>query len=238
MSTEEIFLDVNRFVAGIGRKDAQIFTDDESGPYAKPLELPRHGGKGKEGAPRIWRAIHEAHLNVQSGKALSVLSAVFTKEFQWVLDGYEKDLQVKGQGAEAWETTTLFNGFFKNKMSTATGRALMGTEIFNYESDLVAVFWGFFDGFLPLFFGMPRIMYPRIYAARDRLHTAFLKMLKRQEGIYEELHKKDVDWIEELGGRINRSRDEAHRDSGISLEGRAQLMSSFLIGYVCGISML
>jgi len=227
MSTEEIFLEVNRSVGGLGSRDVKVFNDDESGPFAKPWDFLSHDGKGKEGAPRIWRAVHEAHMSVQSGKSLRALSEVFAKEFEWVLDSYDKEVIARRK--DDWDTTSLYYGLFRNLMSTASTRALMGTKIFDYEPNVVTDFWEWFNGFLPLFFGMPRLFYPKVYAAKDRLDDGFIKMLKELEGRYEVVRTCDEPWIEDLGSRINRLRDEAHIDAGISLKGRAQLMVIFMI---------
>ncbi|KAG9235358.1 cytochrome P450 [Amylocarpus encephaloides] len=104
------------------------------------------------------------------------------------------------------------------------------TGPFKQNPDLAKDFWEFMRGFMVLFFGIPRLIAPKPYAARDRLIQACTKHLRDIESRYDGIIAANAEWDEDLGSRVNRDLDKVMKDVGISPEGRGAMMGGFMIG--------
>ena len=71
---------------------------------------------------------------------------------------------------------------------------------------------------------------PKAWDARERLLNEFVRHLRDVEERYEEIQKADLDWDPDFGAKINRLRDKANKDCGVSLEGRGALCLGFMMG--------
>jgi hypothetical protein len=201
---------------GVPKRDIAIFEADNSGtaavPYTKVAE-----------DQRIWRQIYDAQSrNLQSTDNLNILTTVFTRKFLKIVD--EEPL-------DEWQTAPIYQ-FFRSRMSTASTIALIGRGAFKHNPNATEDFWEFFSGFMGLFMGLPRFLLPKAWDARTRLTNACTKHLKDIADRYDDIQAADSDWGEDLGSRVNRSRDKACVDDGVSIEGRGSLLAGFMLGYV------
>ena len=216
LTSDFLILEVYKNVIGVPKRDVAIFEADDSGSAAVPYtKVPED--------QRIWRHMHEAqNRNLQSTDYVNTLTAVFTREFLRVLD--EEPL-------DEWRSVPIYR-FFLNRMGTASSITLLGRGVYKLNPNLTEDFWEFSSGFLSLFMGIPRFLLPKVWDARMRLTDACTKHLKDISDRYDAIQAADLDWDEDLGSRINRSRDKACLDGGISVEGRGSLLAGFMIGYV------
>lgn len=214
LSTDAMVLQVYKNVLSLPKPDIAIFEADKSGSAVDPLiSIPEH--------ERIWRNLH--HINghgLQSSVDLGILTNTFTREI----------LDVMNQ--QPLETTVSIYTFFRNQMSTAAGITIIGRGAFVQNPKMTEDFWEFSAGFMTLFFGIPRFLSPKVFEARDRLVEACVKTINKTAGRWDAILAADEDWNEEFGSRLNRDREKAMIESGLSIEGRGAMMAGFLIGYV------
>lgn len=214
LTSDFLILQVYKNVIGVPTKDVNKFETDKSGHHVTPLS-------NIQDSERIWRHTHEAQSRtLQSGDQVEVLGQVFTREM----------LRIANDEPLGEWTTVPLHHTFKNKMSTASTISLIGRGAFRYNPKLIEDFWVFMDGFMGLFLGYPRFLAPKAWDARDRLTKACTKVLESVEEEYDSLQSSDPDWDENIGSRVNRLRDKASRDCGISISGRGSLLAGFLIG--------
>ena len=74
-------------------------------------------------------------------------------------------------------------------------------------------------------------MAPTVFGGRDRMTVGCVAHLKNMDGRHEEIEAADPEWDEDMGSRVNRHRDKAMREGGVSVEGRGAFLAGFLIGY-------
>lgn len=212
-SMDALVLKVYRNCFGVPKADLVAFEEDTSGHGIVPLtNVPEE--------KRIWKHIHEPQgKTLQSADQMKVLSTVFTREFLAVAD--EKLPE---------EETILLWKFFRNKMTTASSMALLGSNVYKQSPQTTEDFWAWFVSFLSFFIGFPRFLIPNSWDARSRLNESFAKHLRSVEERYDSIQVADPDWDPDLGSRMNRLRDKASRDDGVSIEGRGALMLGFMMG--------
>jgi hypothetical protein len=216
LTSDFLVLEVYKKVIGVPKRDIAIFEADDSGSAAVP-----YTNVAEE--QRIWRHIHDAQShNLQSTDSLNMLTTVFTQEFLKIVD--EEPL-------DGWQAVPIYQ-FFRSRMTTASTVALIGRGVFKHSPNLTEDFWEFFPGFMSLFIGLPRFLLPKVWDARARLTTACTKHLRDIADRYGSIQAADPDWDEDLGSRVNRSRDKVCVESGISIEGRGSLLAGFMIGHV------
>jgi hypothetical protein len=215
LSSDFLVLEVYRKVIGVPKRDLAIYEADKSGSSATPLTSISE-------EKRIWRQLHQVqHHHLSTSVPLIILTRVFTTEFEKIMDEIPLD---------EW-TTLLVYKFVRTSMSTASTISLIGSGVFKENPNLIDDFWIYFEGFMALFMGLPRFMNPKVYEARERLTAACIKHLKSFEDKYDEIQKQDPDWDEDLGSKVNRLRDKALLDAGLSIEGRGAHLGGYLIGY-------
>jgi hypothetical protein len=216
LSSDFLILEVFKTVIAMPKRDIAIYEADTSGSFVAPLTpIPEE--------KRIWRKVHDVqHHHLSNGKPLSILTRVFTVEFEKTLD--EMPLN-------EWTTVPIYK-FFRNSMSTASTISLIGSRVFKENPELINDFWAYMEGFMVLFMKLPRFLNPKVWEARDRLTSACVRHLKWLEDRYDRIQTEDPDWDQDLGSRVNRLRDKALFDSGVSVEGRGVQLAGFLIGYV------
>jgi len=214
LTSDFLVLQVIKKVIGVTGRDAAIWENDKSGHHATPLSnIPED--------ERIWRHTNESQSRIlQSGEELKILTKVFTEEMFRLVD--EEPL-------DEWQTVPIYR-HFRDKMANASTISIIGRGVFRYNPKMIEDFWIFNDGLTKLFFGIPRFLVPKISDARDRLRNACIKVLENLDEEYDSLQASDPDWHEILGSRVNRLRDKAAHDSGISIKGRGSLLAGFLIG--------
>lgn len=229
---DPLVLKVFRNFFALPATDARLLEADTSGHGTLPFP-----GSNVPDEKRIWKAVYDGQTkSLHGAEQLEILSSIFLREFLSSLSSLTGEVE---DGGEDGKEVLLFQTF-RDKMSTASGHAILGTNLFtsNPSIDITADFWHSFSSFLSFFVGFPRFLIPQAWDARERVKSACMEHLKRLEERYDDIQREDAEWDPDLGTKINRLRDKANRDMGVSIEGRGSLILGFMMGYVCESSSL
>jgi hypothetical protein len=215
LTSDFLVLEVYKKVFAVPKEDLAIFEADDSGSSSVPYsQVPEE--------KRIWRHVHDAqHQHLTGTDSLNHLTTVFTREY----------LDIVNQEPLDESRTVPIYRWFRDRMATASTISLIGRGVYKHNPRLTEDFWEFFAGFMGLFMGFPRLLLPKVWDARKRNNNACTKHLRAIEDRYEEIDAADPNWDEDLGSRVNRLRDKACRDHGVSVEGRGTLLAGFMLGY-------
>jgi len=216
---DPVFLEVTRKCFNLPQPDFDILAADTSGHHKIPLtDVPEE--------KRIMRQGYVVqNTQIKGTETLESLSRIFNREFQLVMD--ERKI------GKEWETI-LLHDFSKANMSNATERSMLGRSIFKYCPTITEDFWVFLNGAIKLFMGVPKFLCREVHTSRDRLIAGWERHLNDLEEKHERIIQSDPEWEPELGARVNRARDAVNKNCGISVRGRAGLMTGFMIAYVTG----
>jgi hypothetical protein len=193
--------------AGMSKSDAAVLAHDKSGVSAVPwTDTPEE--------KRIWKKSHDlgtAHL--ANGPSVTVLTTRFVREFIELLDEQPNGRQI---------AVPLFD-FLKNVMLQASGTSLVGSEIFRLNPDIIKTYWDYDEAFLLTAIGLPKFLYTKGYAARDRMLEASRKWIK---SAWKNFDSRDdnSDWEKNFGSRYIRSQAQALASVGIGEDGQASAM--------------
>ena len=214
LSFEFLTLQVLKNVAGLPPGDAKILEDDNSGTDLYPLS-------DDVGNTRIWRHIHTAQKSqLSKHTSLNILTNKFSDEFFQFIN---EDIKDPGK-------TYPIGRFVRDNMFRASTTNLIGSAVFKCHPNLTTDFYELTSGFTSLFFGLPRWIFPKGCDARGRILRSMRQHLTNVTSIYDGIEAADLDWELNLGSKLNRLRDKALIDSGISLEGRASMYLAFMFG--------
>lgn len=120
--------------------------------------------------------------------------------------------------------------FLRRVLFKATVTAFLGSRVLEIYPDLEADYFAFDSDMLKMFFGFPRVLIPKGYAARDRLVRGL--MWWHQSAMDEcggaPADPMDDPWEPLYGSRCNRARQYMYYAKGASTAGRAALDAGFL----------
>lgn len=196
---------------GMQTKDMDIFSRDNSGigiVPAKPLP---------EGE-RIWKKTHDTGVShLSSGPAVNQLTNGFIKNFI-----IELNKEPKGHSF----TVPLWD-YVKKVMFVGTTTALAGQEIFKVNPDLIKTYWDYDESFLLIALGLPKLIYPKGRARRDRLLESAKRWLDSAYAKFDE-RDKDSEWEPLFGSAYMRNMLSDMKKVGVSNHGLAAAILSII----------
>ncbi|PVH88775.1 cytochrome P450 [Cadophora sp. DSE1049] len=194
--------------SGMDPRDQKIMAYDTSGTGTVPLtDIPEE--------KRIWKMSHAtgvAHL--ASGPAVTVLTNKFTECFIQELNKEPKDKTM---------TVPLYD-YFRGVMATGSMISIIGPEMYKLTPDFNKIYWDYDNAFLLMAIGMPKFLYWKGHAARNRMLAATKLWLKSAWKNTDE-KSADKDWEPHFGSRFIRQLAENMDSVGLSQDGQA---SAFL----------
>lgn len=184
-----------------------ILAHDTSGTGKIPLtDIPEE--------KRIWKKTHatgNAHL--ASGPSVTVLTNKFTECF----------IQELSKEPKGKTLTVPLYAFFKKAMATGSMTSVIGSEMYKLNPDFNETYWNYDDAFLMMAIGMPKFLYWKGHAARNRMLAATKKWIK-SAWKNTDRESPQEDWEPHFGSRFIRQLAENMADVGISGDGQASAL--------------
>lgn len=200
---------------GMSKADVRLFYN---------LEKPKTGEKDRD--PRFATNELQYDYMLRTEK-VNELTDTFIRKFGEELRSNEAPSN--GQGPE-----TALCVWLRDYMFKASVYAFIGEKMLEVYPELVKDFWDFDIAMLPLFFGLPRIMNPEHFKARDKVLAG---MTRWQEASWEACQGQPADpdevcWEPIYGSRLNRARQRHYIYKGFDSRSKA----SSDLGFVFGLS--
>jgi hypothetical protein len=205
-------------------RDAKKLEEDSSGPAAQSL-----GGVGEGG--RIFLKLRDIyHTNFLHASRVSQLLDRWIASYLAALD-HPHEMSLPQSWGREWTVLPVYK-FVRSQMLFATTMALAGPQFFEECPTFGRDIWDFDEMFITLLSGTPRFLCRRGWDARDRLHAATKRWLRRAWAEYDwqDEKRQSLDWEPIFGHRVMREREQALKSYGISLEGRATLQAGLIWG--------
>lgn len=132
------------------------------------------------------------------------------------------------------EIETGLATWLRDHMFKASTYAFMGKRILEVYPDLTQDFWDFDKGMLSLFYGLPKVMLPEEYKARDKTIRGLQQWhrVAWEECNHEPIDPDDVSWEPIYGSRLNRARQRFYMFKGFASNAKA----SSDLGMIFGLS--
>ena len=155
-------------------------------------------------------------------EAVGLMTGKFLEVF---IEEIKKD-EIESEGKEVRLVEWL-----KEKMFVASTTALFGRKLLVGKPELEQVYWGFDEGTLARYFGVPRWWDRRAYDCQRELLDVFEKWVERVRGEYgKDGPEVEKEWSEEMGSRAVRARHVMYGKQGVSNRARAGFDCGFLFG--------
>ena len=149
-----------------------------------------------------------------------------TGKFLDVFRGEIRKDEIESEGKEVWLVEWL-----RKKMFAASTTALFGRTILAGRPELEQVYWGFDEGTLARYFGVPRWWDRRAYNCQRDLLDVFEKWVEEVRVEYgKDGPDIEKEWSEEMGSRAVRARHVMYEKQGVSNRARAGFDCGFLFG--------
>lgn len=204
LGNRELVLRVLPQLDSVTPKDLQRFKDDESGRGQKPL----YPIAEKD---RMWAPNHKIMVeNLSSTAACAVMMEKFSELLKEQLDK---------RSTTQWEIKNLWN-FVKTDIVEVAIISLAGTKLLELNPDFTEAMWGFDESVFPLVMGLPRFLYRKGFARRDRFHDMGVKWHEYAFANYD-FDGPDVPWEEIWGTRFVREHAKFLKDRGFDKRSRS-----------------
>ncbi|KAI0468869.1 cytochrome P450 [Xylaria cf. heliscus] len=189
---------------GITPHEIKKFQGDVSG--RKKIPLP-----GTENIPldqRHWYNHHQIYAEyLSSAKYTQILANTFLSFFSEKLDRYQ---------LLEWTSVSLFD-FLKTDMAESAIASIFGTQILSLNPEMIKAYWEFDEVAGALVFGLPRLIKPRPWRVRERLHNMVHRHVQSAW-----LHfnwdgpEAELDWDPHWGSRFSREIAKWLRGAGFT----------------------
>ncbi|KAE9363129.1 cytochrome P450 [Stipitochalara longipes BDJ] len=207
LSSDELIFMVLAQLDAADQKDIDQFRADKSGRSHIPQSPVGPGG-------RIWAQNHRIFTdNLSTTKSVGVMIDKFLKLFTATLEeqfpiGESKSLRLYS--------------FLKQEMARCAIISMSGEEILKQNPGFIDAMWEFDTYVFPLVFGVPRLLYPKAYAARDLFHEMGEKFLTAAWEKFDwSSSDADADWEPIFGTRFHRTHSKFTKDRGFALRTRS-----------------
>lgn len=204
---------------GLPDADVALWWADDSGVGAQPAE-----GVAPDRVPSPEkRLFHRGHRDLQSyltGPALAAVAARFVDAFAARLSG---DSSFEQAGDGGWVAVPDLAVFVRDAMLASGIDAVCGEHFLRVNPGFVDDFWAF-DAAIPLLFRtVPKWMFRRGYAARQRCMDAVKRWHAYAEEHFDwgDAESVEADWEPIYGARLLRARVQMGRDVGLTPDGMA-----------------
>jgi hypothetical protein len=196
---------------GMQPDEMDIFSKDRSGIGGVPLHpLPED--------KRIWKKTHDTGVShLSSGPAVNQLTNGFIAHFI-----SELNKEPKGHSF----TVPLWD-YIKKVMFVASTTALAGQEIFKVNPDLIKTYWEYDESFLLIALGLPKLIYPKGRARRDRMLESAERWLESAYAKFDE-RDKDSEWEPLFGSAYMRNMLADIKNVGVGNRGQAAAILSII----------
>jgi ATP-binding cassette subfamily D (ALD) long-chain fatty acid import protein len=187
----------------------------------------RKDPKVKDDGRRILYDLHSMTAPHFSGDSLEKLTSFFIDA---LCDDIDNRFSPDKESSYEWHTVDLCE-FVKHTWTYASITGLFGSHIYSIWPQVGTWLWDFDRHFQKIIMKMPRFMAPKAYALRDE-GKAMCELWER-EALKAEVDGKvggDCAWDPYWGLRYTRERVKYLMKQGISTQGRAGNMMSFIWG--------
>lgn len=162
---------------------------------------------------RLWEPNHRIFAdNITTAQAVGVMTAKF-------LDLFSKTVAKFPTGQS--KSIRLYS-FMQQEMARCAITALAGEEILKQNPSFIEAMWKFDSGVFPLVFGVPRMLYSKVYEARDAFHEMGEKFLK---AAWEKFDWNgpgaEADWEPIFGTRYLRTHSKFLKERGFALRSQS-----------------
>ena len=145
------------------------------------------------------------------------------------LEVFREGIRGEEMGSEGIEVSLV--EWLREKMFFASTTALFGKRLMEGRPRLEQIYWGFDEGTLARYFGVPRWWDRRAYDCQKELLDVFEKWVEEARTEYKQAGPDvDKEWTEEMGSRVVRARHCMYAKQGVSNRARAGFDSGFLFG--------
>jgi hypothetical protein len=207
LSSDEFIFMVLPQLDGAVKEDVDQFRADKTGRSHIPLGPVGPGG-------RIWEQNHRIFTdNLTTAKSVGIMIDKFLELFTATLN--ERFPVGEGKPLQLYS-------FLKQEMARAAIVAISGEEILKENPGFIDAMWEFDSYVYPLVFGIPRLIYPKAYAARDRFHEMGEKFLTAAWRKFDwDGPDADADWEPTFGSRFHRTHSKFLKERGFALRSRS-----------------
>ncbi|KAK5727153.1 hypothetical protein LTR15_003046 [Elasticomyces elasticus] len=170
---------------------------------------------------------HEIEMNskyLTSHERVNELTSEFTKVLEEVLDKDAADIVQLGEiGLYQW---------LRDRMFTASTRALMGDELLKDYPAFCVDFFNFDSDFLSFFFQLPKAMMGDAFPRRDRIFNNLERWSKRMHDLSggTPVDPEGPAWEPILGSRLNRARQLDYKQRKLNTRTGAALDLGIIFG--------
>jgi hypothetical protein len=217
LTSDELFFMALKQLDAVEPQDIEKFKADKSGRSHVPASK-----VGPEG--RIWEPNHRIFIdNLTPPRSVGTISEKFIDLFSATLEKFPK-----GQS----KTMRLYK-FLQQEMGRCAIISLSGEEILRQNPAFIDAMWEFDAGVYPLAFGVPRLIYPKVYRARDAYNRMGQKFLTAAWEKFDwDGPDEDADWEPIFGTRFHRTHAKFLKDKGFSLQSRSGMHIGTIWAYV------
>ena len=203
LSSDELILMVLSQLDAADQKDIDQFRTDKSGRSHIPQSPVGPGG-------RIWEQNHRIFTeNLATSKSVGVMINKFLELFTATLEAQFPVHESK--------SLRLYS-FLKEEMARCAIVSLSGEDILDQNPGFIDAMWEFDTYVYPLLFGVPRLFYPKAYAARDTFHKMGEKFLIAAWEKFDWTGPDaEADWEPIFGTRFHRTHSRFLKDRGFAL---------------------
>ena len=168
---------------------------------------------------------HEQHEqfsdHLLSTAAVNGLTSTFMEFFQNFLD--------QAEGLDDWKEVELYD-WLKRIMFAASTKALFGEKIQEIIPDFCDAYLNFDHGMLAMMYGIPKVIKPEPYIARDRLIQGMENWILQMRKECNDVIPDAKDWDAHYGAPIIQARQQLFKKYNLSTKGIAVLEMGFAFG--------
>ncbi|KAK5055368.1 hypothetical protein LTR84_013118 [Exophiala bonariae] len=161
------------------------------------------------------------HEHLLSKTAVTTLLNRFKECFDASLENADIDGEWKTIDLLAWLKTRMFN---------ASTTAVLGSKILEMNPKLAEHYWHYDSGFLPRFYGLPKLLKPEAYLHMEELLSQTERWVQDNLDKYDRNPPEEPEWEPDFGAKIVRARHRLFERVGLTLRGRAAFDLGLLFG--------
>lgn len=183
--------------------------------------LANAGEKGRIDERDGMEALNHEHLLSKTAVA------TLTTKFKECFDASLRDADIDRE----WKTIDLL-AWLRPRMFNASTTAVLGSKILEMNPKLAEQYWHYDSGFLPRFYGLPKLLKPEAYLHMEELVSQTEKWVQYNLDKCDRKPPEEPEWEPDFGAKIVRARHRLFERNGLTLRGRAAFDLGLLFGYV------
>lgn len=128
-----------------------------------------------------------------------------------------------------WKTLDLLD-WLKIRMFNASTTAVLGSKILEMNPKLADQYWYYDSGFLPRFYGLPKLVKPEAYVHMEELISQTERWVQYNLDQCSRNPPEEPEWEPNFGAKLVRARHRLYERKGVTLRGRAAFDLGLLFG--------